>query len=167
MLTKPMSELPGLSRVIEKQMRNWELGRAQRPDVFVTSQQDFAPFVTIANVCGAGGNEVAHMLAERLGWPVFDREILTLMARDDDVRESLYRSVDLFMPKDKGLRVKVVASMERCVENFVRFSNVSPEQARREIDRIERERREFVENHFHIDPFLGDHLAGLQRRSST
>lgn len=202
MLTKPMSELPGLSRVIEKQMRNWELGRAQRPDVFVTSQQDFAPFVTIANVCGAGGNEVAQMLAERLGWPVFDREILTLMARDDDVRESLYRSmderdlnwfenvfrtlvqqefrkndyfhrltqvvlwlarqgpaiyvgrsVDLIMPKDKGLRVKVVASMERCVENFVRFSNVSPEQAWREIERIERERREFVENHFHIDPY--------------
>jgi cytidylate kinase len=182
-------------------MRNWELGRAQRPDVFIPHRQDVAQFVTIANICGAGGNEVSQMLSERLGWPVFDREILTLMARDDGVRESLYRSMDerdlnwfesifrtlvqqefrkndyfhrltqvilwlarqgpavyvgrsadLILPKDKGLRVKVIASMERCVENFTRFNNVSPDQARREIDRIERERREFVENHFHVDP---------------
>lgn len=201
MLTRPMSELPGLSRVIEKQMRNWELGRMQRPEVFVTRRQEFAPFVTIANICGAGGGEVAQALSERLGWPVFDREILTLMARDDNVRESIYRSmderdlnwfenvfrtlvqqefrkndyfhrltqvvlwlarqgpaiyigrsVDLILPQDKGLRVKIVAPMERCIDNFVRFSNVSREQARREIERIERERREFVENHFHIDP---------------
>lgn len=173
----------------------------QRPEVFVTQRQEFAPFVTIANICGAGGREVAQALSERLGWPVFDREILTLMARDDDVRESLYRSmderdlnwfenvfrtlvqqefrkndyfhrltqvvlwlarqgpaiyigrsVDLILPQDKGLRVKIVAPMERCIDNFVRFSNVSREQARREIERIERERREFVENHFHIDP---------------
>ena len=62
------------------------------------------------------------------------------------------RSADLILPKDKGLRVKVIASMERCIENFARYNNTSPEQARREIDRIERERREFVENHFHVDP---------------
>lgn len=201
MLSKPITELPGLSRVIEKQMRNWELGRTQKPDVFPKSAEEVAQFVTIANVCGAGGNEISRLLSEKLGWPVFDREILTLMARDDNVRESLYRSMDerdlnwfenifrtlmqqefrkndyfhrltqvilwltrqgpaiyvgrsadLLLPKDKGLRVKLVASLERCVENFARFNNVPPDQARREIERIERERREFVENHFHIDP---------------
>ena len=201
MLTRPITELSGLSRVIEKQMRNWELGRAQQPEIFIPRRQDFAQFVTIANICGAGGNEVAQMLSERLGWPVFDREILTLMARDDGVRESLYRSMDerdlnwfenvfrtlvqqefrkndyfhrltqvvlwlarqgpaiyvgrsadLILPKDKGLRVKIIAPIERCVENFSRFNNVSPDQARREIDRIERERQEFVEHHFRVDP---------------
>lgn len=200
MLTRPITEMSGLSRVIEKQMRNWELGRAQRPDIFIPRRQEFAQFVTIANICGAGGNEVAQMLSERLGWPVFDREILTLMARDDGVRESLYRSMDerdlnwfenvfrtlvqqefrkndyfhrltqvilwlgrqgpaiyvgrsadLILPKDQGLRVKIIAPVERCVESFARFNNVSPDEARREIDRIERERREFVEHHFHVD----------------
>jgi cytidylate kinase len=202
MLTRPITEMPHLSRVIEKQMRNWEIGRAQRPEVFRSSRREASQFITIANICGAGGNEVAQMLSERLGWPVFDRQILTLMARDDEVRESLYRSmderdlswfegifrtltqqefrkndyfhrltqiilwlarqgpaiyvgrsVDLILPKDKGLRVKVIASMERCIENFVRFNNTTPEQAKKEIDRIERERREFVEHHFHIDPY--------------
>ena len=201
MLTRPITETPHLSRVIEKQMRNWEIGRAQRPEVFRPSRREVAQFVTIANICGAGGNEVAQMLSERLGWPVFDRQILTLMARDDDVRESLYRSmderdvswfegifrtltqqefrkndyfhrlthiilwlarqgpaiyvgrsVDLILPKDKGLRVKVLADMERCIENFVRVNNTTPEQAKKEIDRIERERGEFVAHHFHIDP---------------
>jgi cytidylate kinase len=204
MLTKPITELPGLSRVIEKQMRNWELGRTQKPEVFAKSGQEVAQFVTIANVCGAGGNEISRLLSDRLGWPVFDREILTLMARDDEVRESLYRSMDerdlnwfenvfrtlmqqefrkndyfhrlsqvilwlirqgpavyvgrsadLILPKDMGLRVKIVASLERCIENFSRFNNVPPDKARREIERIERERREFVENHFHIDPHTG------------
>lgn len=216
---KPMKEVSGLSRVIEKQMRNWEIARAQRPELFPSSRQEIAQFVTIANICGAGGNEVANMLSERLGWPVFDREILTLMARDDDVRAALYRSMDerdlswfesvfrtlmqqefrkndyfhrltqvilwlarqgpaiyvgrsadLILPKDKGLRVKIIAAMERCIENFARFNNTTPQQARKEIERIERERREFVENHFHIDalsPMRFDLLIRVDRFSTS
>jgi cytidylate kinase len=219
MLQKPLSDMPGSARVIEKQMRNWEIARTQEPELFPKSSTDVAQFVTIANICGAGGNEVANMLARQIGWPVFDREILTIMARDDEMREWLYRSMDerdlswfesvlrtliqqdfqkndyfhrltqvilwlarqgpaifvgrsadLILPQDKGLRVKVIASPERCAENFAQRNKCTIEYARRQIDRIERERQEFVENHFRVDPHLPtrfDLLVRVDRFSTS
>jgi cytidylate kinase len=219
MLEKPITQTPGLGGALEKQMRNWEIARTQRPELFPKSKQEVAQFVTIANICGAGGNEVAKMLAERLRWPIFDREIVTIMARDNEVQEWLYRSmderdlswfesifrslvqqefrkndyfhrltqvvlwlakqgpavyigrsVDLILPQDKGLRVKVTASMEHCAENFARRNNCSIEHAREEIERIERERQEFVQNHFRVDPHQPtrfDLLIRLDRFSTS
>jgi hypothetical protein len=87
----PAGQHPDLGKLVERQMRNWELSRAQRP-----VPQPAAPprqvedFVTISRLVEAGGQEVAHELGQRLGWPVFDREILQAMAHDDAVRARLY-----------------------------------------------------------------------------
>jgi hypothetical protein len=40
------------------------------------------------------GKGIADALAERLGWPVFDREILDAMAGDDTMRRQIYESMD-------------------------------------------------------------------------
>ena len=85
---------PGLSKIVEKQMRNWEISRAQQVGTLKRGEAEVADFVTISNIVGAGGNEVAALLAEELNWPVFDRQILSTMAGDDDVRTRLYRSMD-------------------------------------------------------------------------
>jgi cytidylate kinase len=209
------ADSPGLARLIEKQMRNWELSRSQRLEHGGSSKEQVAHFITIANICGAGGNEIARRLSETLGWSLFDREILSTMAGDDEVRTRLYRSMDerdlgwfestfrgmmqeelrkndyfhrltetvlclarqgpavlvgraadLILPRDRGLRVKVIASMERCAENFARRSNTTIEQARAMIDRIEKERRDFIANHFRIDayePTRFDVLVNVER----
>ncbi|UCD28605.1 MAG: cytidylate kinase family protein, partial [Planctomycetota bacterium] len=84
----------GLSKVVERQVRNWELARSQKIDNGSARTQEVEDFVTIANICGAGGNEVAAMLSEKLNWPLFDRQILSVMAGDDDVRARLYETMD-------------------------------------------------------------------------
>jgi len=82
-------------RLVEKQMRNWELARAQltkpQPDVPPPSVADF---VAISRSVASGGSQVATLLGERLRWPVFDREILQAMAGDDRVRARLYEHLD-------------------------------------------------------------------------
>lgn len=84
-----------LAKIVEKQMRNWELAKSQRA---VPPPGDGAPavaeFVTISRAVGAGGAEVGKLLGERLGWPVFDRQILHAMAGDDDVRARIYHQMD-------------------------------------------------------------------------
>ncbi|UCD29428.1 MAG: cytidylate kinase-like family protein, partial [Planctomycetota bacterium] len=159
------------------------------------------------------------MLSEKLNWPLFDRQILSVMAGDDEVRARLYetmderdlgwientfrslmqsefhkndyfyrltetllclasqghaifvgRSADLILPKNKGLRVKVIASLERCAQNFAQHNDCSIEPARRKIARIEKERKDFIWNHFHIDayePSRFDMFINLERFTTS
>ncbi|MFH1746666.1 MAG: cytidylate kinase-like family protein [Planctomycetota bacterium] len=89
------TQRPDIARVVEKQMRMWELARAQRPGPEQTRPtRQVEEFVTISRQVGAGGHDVASRLATRLDWPVFDREILQAMAGDDQVRTRLYESLD-------------------------------------------------------------------------
>jgi len=213
MAEKTLSHDPVLSRFAEKQMRNWEIRRAQR-HVSAPSPQA-ADFITIANVVGAGGGEVARRVAEELGWPVYDRELLTNMARDNEARTRLYhsmderdvgwlemtlrsfldqsmskndyfhklvqtvlclgrqgpavfvgRAADLILPREKGLRVALIASLEHCVRNFAQRNQMDLATARAEVKRITEERIHFVRNHFHVeayDPMRFDLLIHMER----
>jgi cytidylate kinase len=83
-----------VAKVVERQIRNWEIARAQRleqPDVERREVQDF---VAISRTVGSGGVDVAKGVAERLGWPFFDKEILAAMAGDDETRRRLYELMD-------------------------------------------------------------------------
>ena len=84
----------GVNAIVERQMRNWELGRLQRRQEPEHAQPVVADFITISRELGCGGHEVARLVAERLGWPMFDKEILDLMAEHDEVRRQVYQSLD-------------------------------------------------------------------------
>lgn len=90
-----MYETPDISRLLERQLRAWELAAAQRlahpedrPEIHVCD------FVTISRTVGADGWRIASLLGERLGWPVFNRELLSHMAADDGVRARIYEQID-------------------------------------------------------------------------
>ncbi len=216
-MSRPSSSSSDLSRLLERQMRNWELARTQSPLPRDSGQPDVAQFVTVANIVGAGGHGFVAELSERLGWPAYHREILSQMAGDDEARARLYksmderdlgwlentvrslgqqefrkndyfhrlteailclarqgpaifvgRSADLILPQDRGLRVKLIASFERCVQNVARDKSISVAKARDEVDRIEGERQEFIRNHFQFDayePTRFDVLVNVERFS--
>ncbi|MFQ5807030.1 MAG: AAA family ATPase [Phycisphaerae bacterium] len=83
------------AKLVEKQMRNWEIARQQRPQVERDQgQKQVEDFVTISREVAAGGYAVAEQLGRRLGWPVFDKEILQYMAGDNQVRARLYEKMD-------------------------------------------------------------------------
>lgn len=209
----------GLAKVVERQMRNWELARtqahAEKPPPDQEQDQGVFDFVTMANDVGGGGGDIGNMLGERLGWPVFDREILSAMAADDAVRMRMYQSMDerdlnwfeeamrtfirgefhkndyfhrltetllclarqshavyvgrasdLILPKTKGLRVKVVCSLERRVASFAQHTGMALKDAARQVERIHRERATFIWNNFQIDildPTRFDLLINTER----
>ncbi len=94
MSPKPGSTDPAIARMVEKQMRNWELAKAQRPTVPEPRRAEVEDFIAISRSVGAGGSSVAAVLGEALGWPVFDKEILQTMAGDDAIRREIYASMD-------------------------------------------------------------------------
>ncbi len=167
MPSNPSGARSEVAKIVEKQMRNWELSRAQRvPPQPYAPPCDVCDFVCISRAVGSGGSQVATLLGEQLGWPMFDREILQVMARDDKVRTRLFehlderdvgwledavrwlirgasrpedyfhrltetilalarqgravflgRGADLILPRDRGLRVRIIASIGRRAES--------------------------------------------------
>ncbi len=89
-----ITDSPALARVVERQLRNWELAREQRLASAEPSPPDVADFITLTRRVGAGGQDVAELLGERLGWPVLDKQILNAMAGDDRLRRQVYESLD-------------------------------------------------------------------------
>lgn len=84
-----------LAKVVERQMRNWELSRAQKAVPPTGSPPEtVCDFIAISRSIGSGGHIVADELGRRLGWAVFDRELLHAMAQDDAVRMRLYQAFD-------------------------------------------------------------------------
>lgn len=191
---------PAAAKLVERQMRNWELARAQRLSVPAPQRKEVEDFIAISRNAGARGKAVAAELGEKLGWPVFGREILDVMAGDDGLRRQIYasmderdlswyqetlraltqpefikndyfhrltetvlslarqghavflgRGADMILPRTIGFRVRLVAPSELCAENFAKHHDLTPDQARLEVGRLEQERSEFIRNHFRVD----------------
>ena len=188
---------PDLTHAIELHLRNCELARglhARKASI----QQQVQPFVAMSRQVGAGGSQIGHDLAARLEWPVFDQEILRLMAGDNEIRGKLYewmderdtswleqmleslqigryppqdyirklcntilvlarsgsgvflgRGADLILPADCGLRIRVVAPFKQRVQRYAERNRIEEAAARVEVARIDRERSDFIRNHFH------------------
>lgn len=94
MSSRMIANSPAIARLVERQMRNWELGREQRSESQVGTGIRVEDFICVSRQVGTDGEDVAQGLGERLGWPVFDREILDAMAGDDAVRRQIYESMD-------------------------------------------------------------------------
>lgn len=90
-----MEQSPEIAKLVERQMRNVELLRTKQPRHDAPAQRPAVrDFVAISRQVASGGRRVACLLAERLGWPVFDAQILQHMAGDDEVRRELYAHLD-------------------------------------------------------------------------
>lgn len=78
----------GLLRRAWKDRPVWDWAREPQ----VVPQRRFT--VAISREAGAPGLEIAQLVGEQLGWPVYDREILELIAKESGLRGELYESVD-------------------------------------------------------------------------
>src|SRR5512137_2175345 len=54
----------------------------------------FGPYLLISREKGAGGSSVAQLAGKRLGWQVFDKEIVDAIAQKARVRRELVESLD-------------------------------------------------------------------------
>ena len=202
-MQKP-SESHASSHLVERQML-----LSQVRDKAADLQPARAPaeghrFITIARTMGSLGDEVAAELAARLGWHVFDREIVDVIAQDSNVRQDLVRELDersqslihdtvarlLLMASgisfgneeyhkgllkalallaargnavivgrgsayalqgEPGLHLRVVAAPDVRVHRLAAYWSIPPDAARRRMEQIDGERRNFIQHHFRQD----------------
>ena len=60
----------------------------------------------------------------------------------------LGRGADLILPRDRGLRIRITASLERRTERFALRNNIAAALALAEVERKDQERTEFRRHHF-------------------
>ncbi|MGB7745757.1 MAG: cytidylate kinase-like family protein [Verrucomicrobiia bacterium] len=75
---------------MEKRLENCKQrpGRGKEGDLF------YGPYLTVSREKGAGGNAVAQLVGRRLGWQVFDNEIVDEIAKKAHIRRQLIESLD-------------------------------------------------------------------------
>ncbi|MEJ2007041.1 MAG: cytidylate kinase-like family protein [Acidobacteriota bacterium] len=88
-----------LEQLIEQQMTRWELARRrqkkqERPGRGKVGRLYFGPYLLVSREKGAGGHEVANLIGQRLGWQVFDRQIVDAVAQRTQMRQQLIESLD-------------------------------------------------------------------------
>jgi cytidylate kinase len=68
--------------------------RERRPGRGREGNLSYGPYLLISREKGAGGNTVARLVGRRLGWQVFDNEIIDEIAQKAHVRRQLIESLD-------------------------------------------------------------------------
>ena len=78
------------NEALENRLENREQrpGRGKEGDLF------YGPYLTVSREKGAGGNAVAQFVGKRLGWQVFNNEIVDEIAQKAHVRRQLIESLD-------------------------------------------------------------------------
>ena len=78
------------NEVLDNRLENRDRrsGRGKVGDLF------YGPFLVVSREKGAGGNAVAQLVGKRLGWPVFDNEIVDEIAKKAHIRRQLIESLD-------------------------------------------------------------------------
>ena len=75
---------------LKKRLANQE----RRPGRGQGGGLSYGPYVIISREKGAGGNAVARQVGKRLGWQVFDNEIVDEIAKEAHLRRQLIESLD-------------------------------------------------------------------------
>jgi cytidylate kinase len=202
--------LQRLGTTIEHLSRHWELQHSAavaHPELSPRTSQGFT--VAISREAGTPDQQVAQELGKRLGWQVYDHELLERIAQDMGVRATLLESVDerqqswllecveaflsapeksewgrlvtesayvrhlvetvlalgihgecvivgrgatFLLPKETTLRVRLVAPVKERIATLSRQLGISEKEAAGKIRTMDRERNDFVRDHFLKDP---------------
>ena len=87
---------PGLSAAAERTMRRWELRNQQERRQVERSAGRTSPSfcITISREAGARGSTVARLVGQKIGWTVYDQELLEYIAHEMHLRVGVLESLD-------------------------------------------------------------------------
>lgn len=88
---------PGMDRIVSRHLHIWEMRRQvarRRDEETAAAAPGLGPYITISRLPWAEGDAVAGRVAERLGWELFDRELVNFIARDSKTYEQFVTSLD-------------------------------------------------------------------------
>src|SRR5262245_60312859 len=84
-----------MDQLVERACQHWE--RRHRAEIAEAGESlpgGRAFTITLAREAGTQGTAVAHEVGKRLGWNVYDHELLERIAQDKGLRTDLLESVD-------------------------------------------------------------------------
>lgn len=89
----------GVLKLIEKQVALWEFKQrmedvSRRPGRCLVQTVAYGPCLLVSRERGSGGDQLAHLIGERMGWQVFDREVVDEIAQRAHVRQQVIETVD-------------------------------------------------------------------------
>lgn len=92
-------EEPKILAAAERQMRAWELAhqiadRMLRLDPAHAQGKKIGPYVSISREAGAGGEELARLLGQKLNWEVLDKELVDQVAEHFRLSRPMLELVD-------------------------------------------------------------------------
>jgi len=90
---------PSIESLIDRQARSWEVrsrlaaegGEAARRELVHLAE---GPWLTVSRQLGSGGLEIARRVGERLGWQVYDKQILETIAEHRHLRSRVVQRLD-------------------------------------------------------------------------
>jgi cytidylate kinase len=110
------SQSDRLLDALTKVLQHWEtLRKAKASDTGGSPEGGRAFTIALSRERGARGTSTARAVGARLGWTVYDRELLERIAQEMKLRTSLLESVD----------EKRVSWLRECVEAFASVPSVS------------------------------------------
>ena len=134
------------------------------------------PVITISREYGAQGAAVGRIVAERLGFRFWDREMIgehqdaaSLIKLANDMGEEggavmIGRGLSFLFAPSRALRVRVVCPLEHRIAGLVERQGLTPDTARATIAYADRARRLFVNEVYCRDI---DDIAGYDLWVST
>jgi cytidylate kinase len=84
--------------------------QGRRPGRGKEGDLSYGPYLTVSREKGAGGNAMARLVGARLGWQVFDNEIVDEIAQKAHVRRQLIESLD---EHDRKMIESIISQMLR------------------------------------------------------
>ena len=87
---------PSLEKIVGKHLQIWELRKqiTQRRIREEAALEILGPYISISRLPHSLGDEVARICAEKLGWELFDREIVDFIAEDAKTLGQFVSSLD-------------------------------------------------------------------------
>jgi len=84
-----------IDQFVSRQMETWQKGLEGKGAFrkWLAGQKEIH-YITISRQTGSGGEEIARLLAEQMGWQLYDKEILDYMAENMKVHVKVLESVD-------------------------------------------------------------------------
>jgi len=88
-----------LDRLIDRHVALWEVKRrvsqeGESATRGILAHPSEGPWVTVSKQLGSGGTDLAKKIGERLGWQIFDKQILEAICRETDAKEKILSHLD-------------------------------------------------------------------------
>jgi len=96
-MSKILGDIP-IEKQIDRHMHRWEIEHAQSARQAMNEASQRAkmpgPYISFSRAAASGGNEISKNLAAKLGWQLFDRNIIEAITERTHARQQLVAMFD-------------------------------------------------------------------------